>query len=286
MKLSRVIIFASLTASLCVGCAPSDSGGQEDNPDDPGAGEVISAAADEITSGELSTLLMGKSLPVTQGYAPNGVHAGIDFGSTGDGITSVSSPIAGTIVANTSACGKVAIFDGSNTLIFAHMTARTALAVGSQVSVGTYLGKASQVVGGGCVASGPHLHMEIRTGNNPVMAAPANNNTATTLNPLTYAYGPFPPVALVSPAAGAFSASNPVTFTWSPIQGATSYRLQISTQNNFDANTCIGGCVFNNTTAGTQLSVNLAAGSAYYWRVRAGSGYSGGLFSQPRKLQK
>jgi murein DD-endopeptidase MepM/ murein hydrolase activator NlpD len=166
---------------------------------------------------------MGKALPVTQGYLPNGQHAGIDFGSTGDGVTSVSAPINGTIAANTSACGKVAIFDGVNTLIFAHMTARTGLAVGSAITTGTYLGKASQVVGGGCSASGPHLHMEIRTGNNTNMALPSANNSATTLNPLTYQYGPFAAVSLVSPAANATLPGNPanVPFQWTAVQGAS-----------------------------------------------------------------
>lgn len=146
----------------------------------------ISVSAQTTNEQKLSYLLMKGNYPVTNGYAPNGVHAGVDFGNTGDGVTSVYAPVSGTVTANTGTCGKVAIFDGANTIILAHMTARTGISVGSQISGGDYVGKASQVVGGGCSASGPHLHIEIRTGNNPSMADPANNNTATTLNPLTY----------------------------------------------------------------------------------------------------
>jgi hypothetical protein len=140
----------------------------------------------QTDSENLSYLLMKGNYTVSQGYSPNGIHAGVDFGGTGDNVTSVYSPKSGTITDNTSACGKVAIFDGTNTIILAHMESRTSLAIGSQILAGDFVGKASKVVGGGCSATGAHLHIEIRTGNNKVMAAPANNNTATTLNPLTY----------------------------------------------------------------------------------------------------
>jgi hypothetical protein len=63
------------------------------------------------------------------------------------------------------------------------MDSRTSLAVGAQIKRGDYVGKAAQVVGGGCTASGPHLHIEVRTGNNPTMANPASNNTSTTIDP-------------------------------------------------------------------------------------------------------
>jgi hypothetical protein len=147
---------------------------------------TVSTFAQTTNEEKLSYLLLRGNYPVTNGYAPNGVHAGIDFGNTGDGVTSVYAPVSGTVTANTGTCGKVAIFDGVNTIIMAHMTARTALAVGSQITGGDYVGKASQVVGGGCSVTGPHLHIEIRTGNNTTMALPSNNNTSTTLNPLTY----------------------------------------------------------------------------------------------------
>jgi hypothetical protein len=287
---ARPLILASIFLALTV---PACAAPVADPADDEGArpaeapAEPVGSAELPIASSDLAVLLTGKSLPVTQGYFPNGVHAGVDFGSTGDGVTSVSAPVRGTIVANTDACGKVAIFDGTNTVILAHMTARTTLSVGSPVTVGTYLGKASKVVGGGCVASAAHLHIEIRTGNHPIMAAPAADNTSTTLDPLGYSYGPFPAVSLFAPAAGALVVGNPVTFSWAPIQGATGYRIQFSLQNSFDASTCtgVGGCLFETTTGSTQLPLNVGAGT-YYWRVRAGSSYAGGLFSTSRLVKK
>lgn len=146
----------------------------------------VSVSAQTTNEQKLSYLLLKGTYSVTNGYAPNGVHAGVDFGGAGDGVTSVYSPVSGTVTANTGTCGKVAIFDGVNTIILAHMTARTSLTPGSQITGGDYVGKASQVVGGGCMVTGPHLHIEIRTGNNTSMATPTNNNTSTTLNPLTY----------------------------------------------------------------------------------------------------
>jgi hypothetical protein len=137
----------------------------------------------------LSRLLLGGEYPVTYGYRPNKIHAGVDFGGAGDGVTSVRSPVTGTIIANTDACGKVAIYDGTNTIILAHMKERTSLAVNKTIKAGDYVGKVSKVVGGGCIASGPHLHIEIRTGRNTTMALPTNNNTATTKNPATYLVG-------------------------------------------------------------------------------------------------
>ena len=157
-----------------------------------------------VTADQLSQILMKASKPITQTYQPNGVHAGIDFGSTGDGVTTVYAPVSGTITANTSACGKVAIYDGTNTFIMAHMTNRTTLAVGSQITAGTAVGKASQVVGGGCTVTAAHLHVEIRTGNNSSMALPTANNTATTKDPLGYAYDlTAPTINITAPAANA-----------------------------------------------------------------------------------
>ena len=160
---------------------------------------------------------MRGSYPVTNGYQPLYVHAGIDFGSTENGVTSVYAPVSGTITANTSACGKVAIYDGRNTIIVAHMTSRTSLAVGSQINAGTYVGKASNVVGGGCTATAAHLHIEIRTGNNTYMAAPSSDNRLTTLNPLTYQYDTTPPsISITSPVGGAtLSTGRSYTISWS-----------------------------------------------------------------------
>lgn len=266
--------------------------GSEEDEDEATSGvgleEEVGSAGQALSSSDLSMLVLGGVYPVTQGYHPNGGHAGIDFGGTNDGQVSVWSPVNGTIIANTGACGKVAIYDGANTIIMAHMSHRTSLPVGSHVSVGTYLGKASRVVGGGCSASGPHLHMEIRTGHRATMADPNNNNTATTLNPLTYTYGGFPAVSLLSPANGGHGGGNPVSFSWSPIQGATRYRLQISTSGSFGAESCPGNCIYNEAAGSTSRSVSLAPGQTYYWRVRAGNSATGqgGLWSEVRSVHR
>lgn len=135
---------------------------------------------------KLSRLLLGSIHPIKNSYQPNRKHAGVDFGGTGNGKTTVESPLTGKIVANTAACGKVAIFDGRNTVILAHMTSRTSLAVGKTISVGDYVGKAAMVLGGGCSATGPHLHVEVRTGNNATMGLPTNDNRKSTKDPITY----------------------------------------------------------------------------------------------------
>lgn len=185
------------------------------------AGSAYCAAGDlqgtAVSASQLSQLLMRATYPVTNGYQPIRVHAGIDFGGTGDGVISVYAPLSGTITANTSACGKVAIYDGRNTFILAHMTARTSLSVGTSISAGTYVGKASKVVGGGCTATAAHLHVEIRVGNNSSMAAPASDNSSTTLNPLTYQYDTSPPtISITSPARGAsLSTGQTYTLSWS-----------------------------------------------------------------------
>lgn len=238
-----------------------------------------------LSYAELSSLLLGGEHKVTSAYQPNGVHAGIDFGDTGNGVTAVASPVDGTIIANTSACGKVAIFDGANTIILAHMSARTGLPIGAEVSVGTYLGKASDVKGGGCKAKGAHLHIEIRTGWNQSMAAPLADNTETTLDPLGYGYGAFPPVALLTPLTDAVLDTDPVWLTWSPMQGATTYRLQISGADSFTANSCSDGCVHDMAEASTNRAVGLNPG-IYDWRVRAGNSGQGGHWSPVRRFTK
>jgi Peptidase family M23 len=138
---------------------------------------------------KLSILVMGGVHRVSNGYQPNKIHAGIDFADTGMDVTSIKSPVTGTIVANTSACGKVAIFDGINTIILAHMSNRTTIEIGKPISMGDYVGKAAKVLGGGCSADGPHLHIEVRTGNNLAMAKPSSDNSKTTIDPSNYLVG-------------------------------------------------------------------------------------------------
>ncbi len=146
----------------------------------------FTSANGRIAPNSLSQKLLNGDYAISNGYQPNGVHAGIDFRGTGDGVTSVRSPIDGEVIANTSECGKVAIYDGRNTVILAHMSSRTEIGVSKRIRAGDYVGKASRVVGGGCTATAAHLHIEIRTGRNASMALPKNDNRNTTINPLTY----------------------------------------------------------------------------------------------------
>lgn len=162
------------------------------NGSEPLEVETVLFQGGALSASQLSQVLMRGNYPVTNSYSPVRVHAGVDFGSTGDGVTSVYTPVSGTVTANTSACGKVAIYDGRNTIILAHMTSRTSVAAGSRIAAGTYVGKASRVVGGGCTATAAHLHIEIRVGNNISMADPTRDNSSTTLNPLSYQFDSTP----------------------------------------------------------------------------------------------
>lgn len=189
--------------------------------------KTAAPVAAAVTTNQLSQLLLSGSYTMTNGYKPWGGssgHAGIDFGGTGDGVTSVYAPVSGTITANTSACGKVAIYDGSNTIILAHMASRTALPVGSPINAKTYVGKASKVVGGGCMATSAHLHTEIRTGSNTYMANPTSNNTATTLDPLGYNY---PPVISISSPTSMKRGSS-YTISWSASSPSSSAPQDVS----------------------------------------------------------
>ena len=218
---------------------------------------IWAAPAFAVTADELSQILMKASKPITQTYQPNGVHAGIDFGSTGDGVTTVYAPVSGTITENTSACGKVAIYDGSNTIILAHMTNRTTLAVGSTITAGTPVGKASKVVGGGCTATAAHLHIEIRTGNNTSMALPTANNTATTKNPLTYPYDlTAPTINISAPATNAtLRRGSTYTISWTASDSSGLGDSSVTLISG-SATTCNGATAISTMRAGGDGYVN------------------------------
>jgi len=78
-------------------------------------------------------------------------------------------------------------------------------------------------------------------------------------------YLPLSPPVLASPASGATNVSTSPTLTWNASTGATSYRLQVST------NTSFSPTVFNQTgIAGTSHAASgLANNTTYYWRVNA-----------------
>lgn len=276
------ILGSLVTLTSVHACAP-DAGDNGDNDDEGAAIDIAEAA---VTSSELSNLVLGATFNVTNSYQPNRVHAGIDFGGITRDVTQARSPVNGTIIANTAACGKVAVYDGSNTVILAHMSNRTALAEGSAVTMGTYLGTTSDVVGGGCSVTGPHLHLEIRAGRSATMSLPTNDNRNRNLDPLTYAYPAFPGVTLTAPANNVAVAAQPVTFRWNPIQGANTYRLQVSTGAGFAGENCAIVCAYNQAAGTTSRSVALPAGATYFWRVRAGNSGQGGAWSAVRSFAK
>jgi large repetitive protein len=72
------------------------------------------------------------------------------------------------------------------------------------------------------------------------------------------------PPRLVAPGAGA-SASGPPVFTWTPVQGARRYNLQVSREDDF------GKLLDNVTTSSISYTANAIypADVALYWRVRA-----------------
>jgi murein DD-endopeptidase MepM/ murein hydrolase activator NlpD len=145
---------------------------------------------------------IGYGVSISQGYlnynsvnpTPDDRHAGIDFGGT----QTVYSPVAGLVLA-TGNCGSVVIEDarrvvgGSSTAprhIMLHMKG-IKVSKGQTVRVGTVLGVSSNVSysAGGCIATGAHLHYEIRRNYAGVLAVGptscAGNRNCTTAT-LTY----------------------------------------------------------------------------------------------------
>jgi hypothetical protein len=80
---------------------------------------------------------------------------------------------------------------------------------------------------------------------------------------------------LLLPANGAIGVALKPTFTWSPTAGATSYNLQVSKSSTFSL-LAINKTVSTPTYTHT---LNLAAGTTYYWRVRVNGGYGPGMWS-------
>lgn len=82
---------------------------------------------------------------------------------------------------------------------------------------------------------------------------------------LTVSQAPPPPV-LVSPPNGATGVSLTVTLDWNASSGATSYRVQVSTNLSF------GSPVVNSVVTGTEFPIppgTLIGNQIYYWRVNA-----------------
>jgi hypothetical protein len=81
---------------------------------------------------------------------------------------------------------------------------------------------------------------------------------------------------LSAPANFATAVDTPVTFTWQPSAGATSYVLQISTSPTFTT-------ILKRDTGATTSRVihGLAYNATYYWRVAANTPYLSGCYTNP-----
>lgn len=158
------------------------------------------AQAAAVAARQLSQIVLKGDHPIVtgRGYRPFFDHAGVDFDGTGDGGTRVYSPVSGTVIANTGDCGKVAIYDGRNTFILAHLSSRTSVGKEKEETIraGDYVGLASDAgTGEICAVREAHLHLEIRVGRNASLADPGKDNRATTLDPLSYTYTQAPDTA-------------------------------------------------------------------------------------------
>src|SRR5690606_11613919 len=80
----------------------------------------------------------------------------------------------------------------------------------------------------------------------------------------------------VSPTSGSVGVSLPAVLVWQPVEGALSYRVQV---------TAVGGSgavVFDGDVPGTSAEVGgLSAGAVYEWRVRALNAAGQGPWSEP-----
>ncbi len=187
-------------------------------------------------------------------------------------------------------------------------TAHTTMEFGTFVLIGS--GSGGQNVSGSLSASPPSLpagggtvtltwssvNATSASLNQGIGTVPANGSrtvqvTATTTFTLTLngTGGPVtssatvqvapPPVVsapeLLAPACGLANASTPVTLSWNPVSGATSYEVSVATDSLFaapvDANTSVGGT--------SQQVSGLASATEYYWRVRGKNSSGAGSYS-------
>jgi hypothetical protein len=200
------------------GCAPPASPPGEEPSNLP----VADTASDYQVAPPLADMAAvlfgpGNSAQITAAYV-NRSHAGTDFGGV-DG-RNVYSPVAGTIVTNTSLCGLVGVSSGGKHYFFAHMTGRTTKSLGQAVVVGERLGTVGAEIGNGCTATNPHLHMEVRTPPLLGLASPTADNSATNFDPMTQTYAwqadvTPPSVSISSPLANArWSRTASYTIRW------------------------------------------------------------------------
>lgn len=102
-----------------------------------------------------------------------------------------------------------------------------------------------------------------------------SNNNFTISDP-----PPFPAPNLRSPTDNALNVSPTTRLSWQDVQGATAYRVQVATDNGFN------NLVVDQGISGSPLPAfydvpqgRLSYGTVYYWRVRAGSDFAGGYWS-------
>jgi murein DD-endopeptidase MepM/ murein hydrolase activator NlpD len=126
----------------------------------------------KITEEDLSKRIFGAVYPVTLRFLDplpksigTGAHAGIDYAAPRG--TVVKSATSGKVIKVAEDVGGVFIYDGANTIIYLHMT-DIKVKVDDSVSIGTELGK----VGSTGIATGPHLHLEVRKGYSEYATSP------------------------------------------------------------------------------------------------------------------
>jgi pimeloyl-ACP methyl ester carboxylesterase len=97
-----------------------------------------------------------------------------------------------------------------------------------------------------------------------------------------------PAPVLVAPANGAGNVSTPPNFSWTAVQGSTSYRLIVATNTQALPTdptnpNCGAGCVMNATPENNSYipAATLAPNTTYYWEVHARSPLQYGTWSSP-----
>lgn len=94
-------------------------------------------------------------------------------------------------------------------------------------------------------------------------------------------YDPLPAPVLVSPADGATSYA-PFDFTWQPVEGATSYTVEVASDEAFS--NMLGTATVTGTSVSTREFRNMESGEVHYWRVQASAeGWANGV-SQARSV--
>lgn len=204
------------------------------------------------------------------------LHKGLDQGTNGQNVN-IYSPIPGVVTAVGGSTGKVCIYNSTHdiTLVILHCSS-IAVNTGDPISINTYLGKADQIGN----ATGIHTHTEIRKGNKAAGACPClDPNVDLVYDPLIVV-DLFPATTIVditNPLDGSVGVdhNNPINIAWAPVSGATSYRVNVTTNpNNFDdqGNPMFPNGIVVNSNVGntTNYSFTGASGNTtYYVVVRA-----------------